>query len=318
MTMTPVEGMTWVFDDIFEPGTTGTNENVEVVIVDSELNPYVSAVEREILFAFLTPDEQKARKQGTFIQLGGLIYPMWDRNIHVIPEFEPPKDWLDVGSLDHGFSNATAWLWTSVDPDGRMFVYDEHYRSGLVVADHARAVHEHNKTHGRVPDYYVGDPSIRNTDPITGTSVLIEYMENDIQIVLANNDVRAGINRVATALLGRQAADGKRYPTLHITENCTDLIREISRYRWATWATKKNEKKNNKKEEPHKKEDHACDSLRYMVASRPDLDDGTSVPEFNHEVTRMGSRSTTATMTDWDLEPQRQDFQQDDTLGSEW
>jgi len=37
----------------------------------------------------------------------------------------------------------------------------------------------------------------------------------------------------------------------------------------------------NAKEEPVKKDDHAVDALRYGLASRPENDDGTEVPDFS-------------------------------------
>lgn len=278
LTMTPVEGMTWVYDDIYVPGHENNDDNIEVIIVDSEMNPYVSSVEREILFSFLTEDEKKARKKGTFVQLGGLVYPMFKEEDHVIPYFVPPKEWLWVRSMDHGFTNPTSWHWSAVDPDGRIFVFDEYYQSGKTVSQHAAEVHSITSKYEREPDYSVGDPSIRNTDPITGTSVLLEYIDFGIPIVLGNNDQKAGINRVARYLLGKEY-EGERYPMLYITDNCVELIREMKRLRWATWANKKDDKKKNKKEEQHKKDDHACDDLRYLVSSRPDLDTGTEVPE---------------------------------------
>lgn len=282
MTMTPVEGMTWTFDDIYEPAVDGNHPDMDVIIVDSEMNPYVSSIEREILYAFLTADEKKARKSGLFIPRGGVIYPMFNPEIHVVPQTVPPRDWLWVASMDHGFTNPTSWHWSAVSKDGRILVFDEHYESEKVVSYHAQKVHEVNKMYERIPDYYVGDPTIRNIDPITGTSILIEYVDNGVPIVLGNNDQRAGINKVQQYLLGKEI-EGKRYPKLFFTENCVNLIREIKKLRWATWANKKDDKQKNKKEEQHKKEDHACDDIRYLVASRPDdldKDDGTFIPEF--------------------------------------
>jgi hypothetical protein len=178
--------------------------------------------------------------------------------------------------MDHGFNNPTCWLWAAIDPDGRIIVYDEYYVSGKIVKHHAEEVHKIDERHGRKPDYCVGDPSIRNIDPITGTSVLLEYMDFGVPIVLGNNDQKAGINRVARYLTGNNGR-----PQLYITKACPNLIRELGRLRWATWATKKLKADKNRKEEQHKKDDHAADALRYLIASRPEMDDATYVPEVN-------------------------------------
>lgn len=272
ITMTPVEGMTWVYDDIYMASK--TDPNLAVTVVDMTENVYLNAGEIDDFMHGLSQDERSARIHGKFVQIGGLIYKKFSEINLVDPGIEIPKSWLHVAALDHGFNNPTAWLWAGVDPDGRIIVFDEHYESGQIVSYHAAKVQEKNRQHGREPDYYVGDPSIRNTDPITGTSVQLEYIECGIPVMLGNNDVRAGINRVAQMLEGYNGV-----PRLYIARNCVNLVYEIQRYRWGQWATKKMQFDKNKKEEPHKKADHACDALRYLVASRPQVDDGHVVPE---------------------------------------
>ena len=56
-----------------------------------------------------------------------------------------------------------------------------------------------------------------------------------------------------------------------ITENCVNLISEISRYRWATYSSRKIQFDRNKQEKPLKKDDHAVDSTRYFFTLMPDL-----------------------------------------------
>lgn len=265
-TMTPVEGMTWIFDDIYMRGK-DDDPTIDVIEVDMLENPYLQEGEVQLFLSGLDEDERNARVHGKFVQLGGLVYKQFSSEVHVMEPFVPNKEWLWVASLDHGFNNPTAWLWHAINPDGRVFTFHEHYESGQTIDYHAKKVHEVNTTFGRAPEYYVGDPSIRNRDPITGTSIFEEYVKYGIPIVLANNDVAAGVNRVARYL--KLAADGR--PNLMITKNCTNLIWEMNRYRWKTYANKKLQNKNNAHEQAHKKDDHACDSLRYFIMSRPDL-----------------------------------------------
>jgi phage terminase large subunit-like protein len=274
-TMTPTEGMTWVYDEIYMAAK--VDEDIFVVEVDMTENPHINYGEVEAFLAGLTSEEKEARLHGKFIQIGGLIYKMFDREKHIIEPFTPPTNWLHVGAMDHGFNNPTAWLWAAINPDGDVFVFDEHYESGRIVAYHAQKVHEIDQYHERVPDYYVGDPSIRNVDPITGTSVQLEYVEYGVPICLGNNDLRAGLNRVARYLTG---INGR--PKLYITKNCVNLLTELPRLRWSTWSSKKIAADKNKKEEQHKKNDHACDALRYLISSRPEYDDGTEVPKVEY------------------------------------
>lgn len=274
MTLTPLEGMSgWIYQELYERSR--EDETIFCVTVDMGDNPHINQGEVDVLLSGLNTEELQQRKEGKFVQIGGLIYQMFDLSKHVIDEVPIPSNWLHVAGMDHGFNNPTAWLWAAIDSDGRVIVYDEYYEQGKIVKVHAEKVLEINARHGRIPDYCVGDPSIRNIDPITGTSILLEYEDHGVSIVLGNNDQKAGINRVSRYLTG---IDGK--PQLYITRNCTNLIREMARLRWASWATKKHRYDKNKKEEQHKKDDHAADALRYLISSRPEMDDGTSIPEI--------------------------------------
>lgn len=319
ITMTPVEGMTWIFDDLYLAAN--TSDNIHVTEVDQAENPYLNHAQREEFLDGLSEDERKARVAGKFVQIGGLVYKNFSP-LNIVDPISPPKEWMQVAGMDHGLNNPTAWLWTAINPDGDMYVFDEHYENEKVVAYHAEKVHARNSEHSRLPDYYVGDPSIRNRDPITGTSILIEYIKHQIPIVLGNNDVLAGINRVSAMIEGPIMSDDKgnnaRRPKLYIARNCVNLLWEIQRYRWATWATKKADAQKNKKEEPHKKDDHACDALRYIISSRPQIED-FSVPEPNYEAYAEAAVDPYAGRVDDDLSPgMRRDKNTDSVLGSEW
>lgn len=331
ITMTPVEGMTWIFDKIYEPGITGQRESTDVIVVDMRDNPYLSTTEIEYLVGELDADELEARVHGKFVQLGGLIYKHFDPAIHVV-EFDPrqiPRDGVVVASLDAGFNNPTAWLWHYITPDGDLVTFKEHYASGLVVEQHAIRVNQINKELGRIPDFYIGDPSIRNTDQLLGTSVQQEYIKYGIPVTLGNNDVRAGIIRVAGYM--RMRANGS--PAWHVSRECTALISELLKYRWKTYANKRLQGQNNLMEEPHKHNDHAADSLRYFIMSRPSLGDeyvgrNTAALSINNSI---GGRAFDPMVEQVDPlpfrgPPQRSDFNTDqsgfvvidDEFGSEW
>jgi phage terminase large subunit-like protein len=275
MTMTPIEGMTWTYDRIYIAAR--TNDDFHVTEVETDENPHINPGEIDVLQAGMSSDDKEARRRGKYIQIGGLIWKMLDER-HFIDFFVPPREWLHFAMMDHGLSNPTCWLWAAVDKDGMMVVYDEYYQAGEVVSIHAAEVHKRSLLHNRVPDYNVGDPSIRSLDPITGTSVQLEYLEFGVPIVPGNNDVRAGISLVAQKLVGY---GNPPRPFLYVCKDtCPNLVYEAQRYRWATWANKTMERSKNRKEEPHKKNDHSCDALRYGVASRPQVDDSTYRPEF--------------------------------------
>lgn len=284
ITMTPVEGMTWVHDDLYESNADNPDGSVEVIEIDMLENPYLKEGAIKSFMDSIDEDERQSRIAGKFVQIGGRIYKQFDPTPgghHVLAEpIEHPKqrfkDWLWVVSLDHGLSNPTAVLWSAVNTKGEIVTFNEHYQKDWTIDKHAARIHEINRSHGRVPDLYIADPSIQNRNPVTGTSIHEEYIKFGIPFVLGNNDVAAGIIRTKRYLnvpkaptgLGRPA---NLKPKWQCTPNCVNLIWELKRYRWKTFANKKLRSENNNYEVPHKKDDHAADALRYMIMSRPDL-----------------------------------------------
>lgn len=272
ISMTPLDGLSWTYEGLYLAGK--TNPNVKVVEVDMTENPHLNPAEIQSFLAGLDDDEKKARVHGRYVQMGGRYYDKYLTDRNILDPFVPSKEWLWVVGMDAGYTNPTVFLWAAVDADGRIFVFDEHYESQKLPSEHAVDIHAKNKSFGKEPDYYVGDPSIRNIDPITGTSLQLEYMEVGIPIILGNNDQRAGISRVQNALKG-----DSRGPRLFITRNCVNLLYELPRLRQSVWAHRRLWKTRNKKEEQHKHNDHASDALRYLVASRPQMDSGLDVPQ---------------------------------------
>lgn len=270
--MTPVEGMSWVYDTIYLPGKSG-REGFHVTEISMEENPYLGRQEVKDFLEDLDDNERKARGQGRFVEMGGLIYKNFDPfpgGLHVLDNlsFKFPKN-VPIGlSLDHGFNNPTAVLWHAILPEGKIITFHEHYLSGEVIQYHAKAIHQFNREHRIAPSLWVADPSIKNVDPITGTSILQEYAKYGCPWTLGNNDVKAGIERVSGFLKDRGAGN----TNWKCTKDCTNLIREMARYKWQTYTSKKLNARYNNMETPHKLNDHTCDSLRYFMMSRPNLE----------------------------------------------
>jgi len=277
VTMTPLIDMSWTLDRLYNPGMTGTNPDIEVFEMPTSENVYVNSAEIDILTMGMSDDQRDARLTGHYMTYSGTIYSdAIQQKTDDLPgtyidsiidsdvwEFYY-NNWGHFGMLDHGLRAPTAFLLAAFDQEGRIVVYDEYYQPGRLVPENAREIKNQiaklrltNKI-----EYMVADPSIRNRDPIAGSSVQAAYAEAGMYFSLANNDVIAGINRVAYRFKTRQ---------LYITRNCVNLIHELGRYRWDKFLNSKVANRNNLKETPLKKDDHACDALRYGVVSRPSL-----------------------------------------------
>src|SRR4029079_5995648 len=94
-----------------------------------------------------------------------------------------------------------------------------------------------------------------------GDSIQTAYALAGIPIVLGNNDVRRGIDKMNQYLKGGGWA----------IAGCPNLVRELQRVRWKIYENAKKRRDNNAREELVKKDDHAPDSARYFFSFMPDL-----------------------------------------------
>lgn len=306
ITMTPVEGMTWVYEDLYEPNyqLDLIDSPVHIIEINTMENPYLS---EEAIGTFLDgvdEDEASIRVGGQFVRQGGRVYKNFDPTIgglHVLreePDLSLMMDWFWICSLDHGLNNPTAVYWTAWDPNGFGITFKEHYKNELTVEQHAKIILNIEKELGRPPDLRIADPSIKNRNAINGVSILSEYQRHGLSWGEGNNDVKAGIARVKK-YFNPHPYVGKRskglnvpetleaFPKLRFSPACPFAIREHKSYRWKTYVNKKQQFENNPYDEPHKKDDHSCDSLRYMIMCRPDL---TAAPEKMDEVAKALSQ----------------------------
>ena len=179
----------------------------------------------------------------------GIVYSEFIEAQHKIGYFEPNEGDQIVVSLDYGFRNPTAVLFASTDYDGITRIYDEYYEAGKYISEISNEL----KSRPYFPKAIkIADPSINKVER-DGSNVQAEFMQNGIFFDDADNDVRQGINRV-----NEMFKQGR----LFISAKCVNLIREIGNYKWK--ELKPGEIKN-EYEEPIKKNDHACDALRYLV-----------------------------------------------------
>lgn len=180
---------------------------------------------------------------GEFVAFEGLVYSEFRADIHAIDPLTLTEGYRLVRSIDYGYTNPFVCLWGAIDGDGRLYVYDEHYRRKSLIRDHAAAIQERQGSF----EWTVADTDAQDN---------AEMQACGIWTTNAKKEVIAGIQAVKARL--NVAGDGK--PRLYVCSNCVNLLKELGMYRWAEKSDGKNEK-----EEPLKENDHACDALRYLV-----------------------------------------------------
>ena len=280
ITVTPLQDMSWTFDRLYTPWKNKKNLSIDVFEVDTADNIYIDMDVMDTLLQGMSDNEIETRKTGSYISHTGLVYKDSFHAENVLTEDILETDrwntilrkWGHFEMMDHGLTNPTAWLFGAYDEEGRIIIYDEYYQRGKLVMENAAAILERRKFLRTQPQYCVGDPSIANKDPITGTSIHTEYAEHGIYIGLGLNNVDGGIMRVAHRF---------RRELTFISPRCEWLLWELQRYRWAKFASSKIAARNNAKETPLKKDDHLLDALRYGIVSRPQLPEEFDMPVGN-------------------------------------
>jgi len=152
------------------------------------------------------------------------------------------------------------------DPDGRLYVYREIYRTKRLVEDHAKQIKHHSRW-----GESGGDPLPR--------AIICDHDAEDratferhtgLMTVPAQKNVSAGIQAMASRL--RAAGDGK--PRLMYFRDClVERDQELARNKKPTctieepdgyvWDTRQGMKRG---EQPVKEDDHGMDTSRYGVA----------------------------------------------------
>lgn len=184
--------------------------------------------------------------KGLWCVAEGLIYPMFDKAVHVThhPELQPGGDYYI--SCDYGTLNPTsAGLWY-LQPDGHAIRLREYYYDGRK-AKTPRTDEEHYAALKQLAGDVADKVRAVIVDPSAASFIECIRRHGLFRVWQADNSVLNGI-RDTSSLLQMQY--------LHICDNCTDIIREFSLYRWDESAAE---------DRPIKENDHAMDDMRYFV-----------------------------------------------------
>lgn len=184
--------------------------------------------------------------KGLWCVAEGLIYPMFDKAVHVThhPELQPGGDYYI--SCDYGTLNPTsAGLWY-LQPDGHAIRLREYYYDGRKTKP-PRTDEEHYVALEQLAGDVADKVRAVIVDPSAASFIECIRRHGLFRVWQADNSVLNGI-RDTSSLLQMQY--------LHICDNCTDIIREFSLYRWDESAAE---------DRPIKENDHAMDDMRYFV-----------------------------------------------------
>lgn len=217
ITMTPLKGLTWVYNVIYL--NENMNKNVKYWFMEWEDNPWLSPDEIVDLVSTMSPEELEARKSGRFTSLCGFAFPELREEIHVRePIQEIPSWYRKYVTLDYGL-DATAALWIYVDEQGFARVYREYYKSNLIISEAAYAIKKHTPANEKITEY-LAPPDLWNRRQDTGKSAADIFWDNGINLTKTSNDREDGWMNVKEWVKSVELRDeqtGNMYKTARLT-----------------------------------------------------------------------------------------------------
>ena len=226
-----------------------------------EDNPYLSYDGRyEQMLQALPEVQRRQLLEGNWDITEGAAFTEFDSNIHIITPFDIPLSWERLKGIDYGYASESACIWGAVDPtDGTLIIYRELYQKNLTGVDLASVI-----TRMEVRDPYsvqgVLDTSAWARTGTTGPTVGETLQRAGHKLRRADKNRIQGKIQIHEYLRVQQSGR----PRLQIFNTCPNLIRELQGIPL--------DKSNPEDVDTHAP-DHAYDALRYLIMSRPRVND---------------------------------------------
>lgn len=208
------------------------------------------------------PEElRRAYLDGDWDVLAGQFFREFSRERHVVQPFELPGWWRRFRSIDWGYNDPCAVLWHGVDGEGRVYTYRELYVRYTRADQVAERIQELSGNENIA--YTVASPDmwqkrgavLKSCGGFEGESIAELFALAGVPLTPADNSRIAGWQRVRSYLA--DGPDGQ--PRLRIFSTCENLIRTLPALVFDSCN----------REDAADGEDHAPESLRYALMSRP-------------------------------------------------
>lgn len=223
---------------------------------------------------------------GIWAAAEGVIFEGWNPAVHLSDRKVLPQSWERIWSIDFGFTNPFVWQMWAVDPDGRLWLEKEIYRTQRIVADHAQQILQvvtsnkdrvmrtddntkidPNRSRWIYPrptkiicDHDAEDRATLRRELDMATSPATKTVSDGLQAGMQRMEVqRDGLPRMficRTALVDRDEEHANKGLPL-------GFVGEVPGY---VWEPSPDGKPN--KDRPLKYNDHSMDTYRYVVADQ--------------------------------------------------
>lgn len=230
-------------------------------------------------------------RKGLWVAAEGIIYETWNPAKHLIKRFRIPDEWPRYWTVDFGLVNPFVLQRWAQDPDGRLIMYREIYRTQRTVDQHCFDLFEDISDPD--PDYRhpAGAPRFAHQGRIwrepRPVKVITDHDAESRRTLerhlgmgtkLADKRVLEGIQQVQRRLRTRE--DGTpniafmrdsvifRDEALVGEGKPAATVEEFPGYRWLRRGSSESPSDKKPVDEPLKENDHGMDCSRYIVVDR--------------------------------------------------
>jgi len=259
----------WIFN-LWEDMKNG-REDIAFVNLSVLDNPVVPEGEKQkLLEKWKGHPEERARLFGEFVRRSGLVYPMWDRRIH-IKRTNPSPDWYTICSIDPAATGPTGALWCRVDGGNNLHLYREYKESNLPVSEHVKNIKLKNR--GDKVDLWLIDPawgSQRTAEAHKTGQQLYRDAEGPgrgLPVRLASVGEDFGLLASIEYVQGTAVGNEGRLPRVWVDPALSGFIDEVEHCVWEFFA--KGPLKGTSKDKPRKHNTDLLNAFQFICAMKP-------------------------------------------------
>jgi hypothetical protein len=255
-TLTPLQQL-WINDMFFPSDAKDKLASAWCIIGSTYDNPFLTKDGIAEFEKLITEDERQCRMYGLPLELSGLVYKEFRRDIHVFENVpcgwsgynDPPKEYTIYTAIDTHPKVPHAVLFIAVGPSGLPIVYDEIFLH-TSATELASLILAKLKGRNYVPPKC--EPAAWIEDPETGRSLAQMFAEAGLPVLKASKGKTHGILNLKGIFNKRDPLGIKFCPTVHRT------LWEIQRYCF--------DPKTNK---PVDADDHMMEDLYRLMINNP-------------------------------------------------
>lgn len=188
-----------------------------------------------------------------FKKYTGMVLKMFSREHHFIAPIEIQNSWSFYRGIDFGWAHPSACIFITVDPGGKVYVYDEIKQSGLTNPEFANLIKQ--KSIGRSFTQSWGDSA--------AASDIRELNNYGLSVIPISKS--SGSNEDFTKFKVRKLNEKLKANKLFIFNNCGQTLQEAE-----NWQYKEVRDGSQVREVPAKINDDLMDALSYCIIPLPE------------------------------------------------